>query len=111
MNIFSIIFSGIALLISLTTFIWQFSEYQHRKLKQKIMYYLYQYMSATYIFTSLPTTLEICNALNSNHKIHKNQLIEYALIELSIEGKVTIVTPLDGKLETFHWKPEATFQK
>lgn len=102
----SLIFSFVATLISL--YVYADSTYKKR-LKNKILFYIYEFYSPTYLINRIPTTRMIYNKIGL--KLNRKKDIVSSLLELSKEEKIIAVSDLNSSFEEIRWKPNMKFQK
>lgn len=102
----SLIFSFIATLISL--YVYADSTYKKR-LKNKILFYIYKFYAPVYIIDKIPTTEMIYNEIGL--KTNKKKDIVACLLDLLKEEKIIAITDLSSLFDDIHWKPNIKFYK
>jgi len=102
----SLIFSFVATLISV--YVYADSTYKKR-LKNRILFYIYEFYSPTYMINKIPTTKMIYDKIGL--KLNRKKDIVACLLDLSKEEKIIAVTDLSSPFEEIHWKPNMKFQK
>ena len=103
-TIISVIIALISLLISLYLGFLQFKD---RLARKKVLGYIYNYYSPTYVFDKLPTTKMIKKDLKNI--FISEDFIFSTLIELNKENIIEAVADLNTDMENIKWKPNLVF--
>ena len=105
MVIASFIISIVSIFIVSVTFWWKWKIHNAEVLKFRILNYVYEFYQPTYLIEKLPTTINIIEHFNKNHKKNKTNTIIYLLMQLNHEELIMIVTDLDRDFNNVCWKP------
>ena len=95
-----------ALGISILTFILDTKYRYKQETKNKILRYILQYYSPTYIFTQLPTTQMIVDHFSHKWLKGRKKFIISLLLELNLEEKIQIFSCIDTSFDELRWAPK-----